>query len=857
MVARPSFRQKQTETPTQPQQAAGSSSDPSPLASFKFTTIGQEPSLLSRLSDAQEGHVEYPMSPSSSPSPGPPPVDARHSTRLTLQDLLTNASDAGSSAPAVNGQDLLAFASDPSAVKQDNKDNIAPFPSIPPTFILPQGEETKAVHIDLLNPPNTARSVPTASLSARLTPDRLDASGSAARVKVRSSNSPVDASITRGDDIFQRPQPAVPQPPSPTELIALIGQVALERAEWNGLQTLMDRCRVEHEEYLSRNDDTVRALHREREQAQRVFGTAAAAFAKLEFLHAQQEQRWDTEQQKAERALADAQRLVQERKRAEEAAEAARKAAAEAEQARKEAAEAEQREAERKAAEEAERKAAEETERKAAEEAERRRQAVEEEQRRVAEEQRKAAEEEQRKAAEEQQRMIAEEEKRRAAEEEKRRAAEEERRKATEEEQRKIVEEKAAEEKQQKAEEAARKELQAEQEQKRAEIAAMKRAIWDDNVKKRELKARLEKEKETANSSSAAFTPSSAVTVNGAPQEGYAVEALRASQPNKPLSGGVKLSNAIESRAAGAAQAPVDSPLTESPAQHVRSKSPMRPPLMPSASTNSAHVAAFSEKNAQHTSTVTSKAKSPKRVSAQPAKSQPTVDGNAPRPQHIASGTSGTAADEKSQLLPLKQEQASEHELLHPATAHKTGPAPASLQHAEIPSPPPSMNQLHPGGNPSASAALGSNGTPGRPARNTPTAAPQIGLASDVALRPPNGDAPTQQTQSLSQRITHPASNWQQSRNLRERSADTDFDGWVNSAITPADDYEEQRHVHAYHERSPSQEREQSPRYTYRANEYRSSPAGRPTLFQLVRIGKTPAHAIPRVCSSWPYTLAG
>ncbi|EED78773.1 predicted protein [Postia placenta Mad-698-R] len=225
-----------------------------------------------------------------------------------------------------------------------------------------------------------------------------------------SRHSSIGASVTRADSVLSyiespvsldtshaavsaRPEsngdrPRVPSQPhssatpsaSPSDLVLIISQVAIERADWNELKAMTERFQEEHAEYMRRNEEAVLALQREKEQLTKVLATVTSAFAKLDPLRVKQEKRFDAEQQKAERAFAH---RLSEEKRREEAAELDRREV-EAAESRKLAAERarqlELEEAARLAREEEDKRRAADVEnrRKAAEEANRKADAEEE-----------------------------------------------------------------------------------------------------------------------------------------------------------------------------------------------------------------------------------------------------------------------------------------------------------------------------------------------------------------------------------------------------------------------------------------------------------------------------------------------
>ncbi|KAF9820294.1 hypothetical protein IEO21_01508 [Rhodonia placenta] len=347
-----------------------------------------------------EESLQYPPSPSSTTSDHPIP-DAASLSRPTLYELLveknargshsvaaeatTGSSSNFSSTPTetitrVNPLDESGFVSNPAA-----KNGLGAGPSASSSYpsdrsIYPSSSSIAGGNAPALYAASSRHSSTGASVT------RADSvlSYIESPVSLGTSHAAVSARPESNEDrshVPSQPHSSATPSASPSDLVIIISQVAIERADWNELKAMTERFQEEHAEYMRRNEEAVLALQREKEQLTKVLATVTSAFAKLDPLRVKQEKRFDAEQQKAERAFA---RRLSEEKRREEAAELERREA-EAAESRKLAAErarqAELEEAARLAREEEDksRAAAEEKRRKATEEA--KREAVAEEER--------------------------------------------------------------------------------------------------------------------------------------------------------------------------------------------------------------------------------------------------------------------------------------------------------------------------------------------------------------------------------------------------------------------------------------------------------------------------------------------
>lgn len=448
---------------------APSSSEQSPgtnaLAGFSFSYIGQPPALLNRLGDIvspdQDEELQYPSSPSSPSVLGVPASSAAYPEPMlnatqspALTSILRNASPLGKTSHASPTTSSAGLTPNSAAAATDSSAR-----SAPPTCA--------TSHVSQSNIPHPAETTSSTFASVReAPPHQADASIMSSRASP--STSAGTSTHTRCQDTRRF---LVTQEASPADLVARISQVALEKAEWGEVKLLMERYRREHDELLRRNDESARAYQKEREQASKVSAIADAALSKFEALLLRHEERLALEQQQAESALTDAQRVIADRTGSEADAEA-RAAAAEARRERVEVKEG------RRATEGDVRHAAETTQRNAALERKRKLDAEREraEQERHDAEKRRA-QEEQHKAAEERRKAEVAEEQRKAE------VAEEERRKL-------YAAQRAAAELEKRAYLEAQR-LEARQNQERRPKPA-----------KEELKARLEKEKKEAASRS-------------------------------------------------------------------------------------------------------------------------------------------------------------------------------------------------------------------------------------------------------------------------------------------------------------------------------------------------------------------
>ncbi|KAH9949584.1 hypothetical protein B0H21DRAFT_101053 [Amylocystis lapponica] len=486
----------------------------SPFDNFRFTTIGQEPDLLKRITEPRQ-EVAY-RSPSPSIPTESPRTDTVPLSRPSLLEALGAAEftspnihlhSKGHIAPTNSGSTIAG--GPPKKVVSNEIFAVAPL---------------SASHTTSHPTPSAAPTSTTTTSSAVSQPSSFHLLATSTIAAGAFVPLPADAAMPAQE----LPTPSGPAPaavPSP-DLYALVSQ-RQERALWDDLRDLRAKCDEEIRELLARNDETIRAAQREKDQAVRVASTVESALDKMESLRAHQEQRWAAEQSKAEHVAAEARRLLEEKKLAEE-----KRVLEERRRAEEEAAVAEAKHqaeaaaaAERRQAEEQQRlKAAEDAKRKAAEEKEIRKAAA------------AAAEEKRRAAAEEKHRHIVEEAKRKAE-----RAAEdarEQRRKDSEEEQR-LRREKVLEEKNRAIEENA---IRA-----RAEKDAL-------------LKARLEKEKSEAKTTTVSppvsisppaptSNPSSDLSTSRPAQLQTPVKALPQVLQAQPLSGGVQVSVAVSSSA--------------------------------------------------------------------------------------------------------------------------------------------------------------------------------------------------------------------------------------------------------------------------------------------------------------------
>lgn len=374
------------------------------LAGFSFSYIGQQPSLLKRLSNDvsvdQHQEFQYPSSPSSSsapnarvlgvvpkePAPGVAAVRGPSSTCTFPNATLPRETSFTSTAASLSGYSL------PEAVAT------VAGPSAQPTLSAKQNLETSCAsqsnQRDSADPMNSAYAL---AREASL-PHHVDTHTS---FRPSPPNFARTTTHTRRQDVHRTLDT---QEVSPTDLVARITRVASEKAEWGEMKHLMEQYRREHEELSRRNDESARAYQKEREQVSKVSAIADSAFSKLETLLLRQEERLASEQQQAESALTEAQGIITDRNARSTTGVEQEEARAAAEALRRQMAmEEERRVAE--AAEEAQRRATlVETER------ERVKQELEAEKQRAEDEQRKVTEEE--RAAEEQRKADFEEEER-------------------------------------------------------------------------------------------------------------------------------------------------------------------------------------------------------------------------------------------------------------------------------------------------------------------------------------------------------------------------------------------------------------------------------------------------------------
>lgn len=566
--------QKQPGTPLHVQPAAASPSPTSPLSNFMFNTIGQEPALLKRMSSVEES-LQYPPSPSSTTSDHPIP-DAASLSRPTLYELLVGK-NAGGSLPVA------------AEATTDSSSNFLPTATETITRVNPLDESGFVSNFAAKNGLGAGPSASSSYPSGRsIYPSSSSIAGGNAPAPYAASSSrhsSIGASVTRADSVLSyiespvsldtshaavsaRPEsngdrPRVPSQPhssatpsaSPSDLVLIISQVAIERADWNELKAMTERFQEEHAEYMRRNEEAVLALQREKEQLTKVLATVTSAFAKLDPLRVKQEKRFDAEQQKAERAFAH---RLSEEKRREEAAELDRR-------------EVEAAESRKLAAERARQLELEEAARLAREEEDKRRAAVVENRRKAAEEaNRKAdAEEERLQAAAAAAAKRAEDDRRSAQEAAKRAQVEEAERRQLLDEQRKtdklkqeLAIAKAKEESLAASEKAAKDAADArrlaEYEAQKAAVQEMKRKATEANafaaqeekkarLAKEELQARLEKERKEAQSRTLDVPAPNALNESPAAQPTTRGSTSTVPAIHQPFSSGVRVPSGLPS----------------------------------------------------------------------------------------------------------------------------------------------------------------------------------------------------------------------------------------------------------------------------------------------------------------------
>ncbi|EPT05028.1 hypothetical protein FOMPIDRAFT_97639 [Fomitopsis schrenkii] len=410
--------QKVPGTPARAPPASEQSPGTNFLADFSFSRIGQEPTLLKRLSNAvsadQDQILLYPSSPSPSlpdapafgavsrePTPSAARGPALTSTRQNSTPLRETSS--ALTAALTTGPNLPTSA----ATAAGSSTHLTPS-----VYATKQNIDTSYLSQSSQRDGTDATNPTLASARETSLPHRADAP---------TSFRPTSAGTSTQTRCQDTRRALVTQEPSPAGLVARISQVALEKAEWGEMKLLMEQYRREHHELLRRNDESARAYQKEREQASKVSAIADTAFSKFETLLLRQEGRLALDQQQAESALTEAQGVITDRKArlATELDEEDARATAEARRLQVEA------EEKRRVAEASARRAAEETKRKAALEEEKRQVEAERERakRELLETEKRRAEEERRKLTEERLKAEAAEEQRKAeiAEEERRR----------------------------------------------------------------------------------------------------------------------------------------------------------------------------------------------------------------------------------------------------------------------------------------------------------------------------------------------------------------------------------------------------------------------------------------------------
>ncbi|KZT72086.1 hypothetical protein DAEQUDRAFT_56012 [Daedalea quercina L-15889] len=438
------------------------------LAGFSFSHIGQQPSLLKRLSSADhEQELQYPSSPSTPPLPEEHTVSA--ASREPTPSSFRGVSLTTAPRNATRLREVSFARASPGPIV--GLSSAPPLPAHPTISSMMDPSEPSSQYPEFAQP-DRVHGMDSSLAPARGAPILRPADRNTPSPRASPSAS---AGMNPSTPFREACRVLVAQEATPADLVARISHVALEKAEWGEMKALMERYRGEHKELIQRNEESARAYQREREQASKVSAIVDTAFTKFVGLFLRQEERLVEEQRQAESALADAQRVIADRqaREAAETAEAARTAVT----ARERLTHAEMEERRKTAEEEAQR--------------------IAEEEARTTEAQMQQAEEERREAAE--RRRVEEERKAAAAA-----AAEEERRRiaaaeaVVEEERRKHYKAKRAE-----AEERKRAHIEAQR------LEAIRQQEKRPKTAKEDLKARLEKEKREVTSRSASVSSAS------------------------------------------------------------------------------------------------------------------------------------------------------------------------------------------------------------------------------------------------------------------------------------------------------------------------------------------------------------
>ncbi|KZT11014.1 uncharacterized protein LAESUDRAFT_711405 [Laetiporus sulphureus 93-53] len=304
---------KQSGTTVHPQQEAGQhAASSNPLLSFRFNTIGQEPSLLKRFKMSDED-LQYPDSPSPPSSLKPTlPGDARSSLtdhhrvamdERTVQPTTVPTHEEDDSPMEVDVAPVAASQSQKAAGKMvaSSTHNVFPVSPVSSTshslHVAPQFAYQFHLALPRQSSPNTP-----------LAPIRLPPEGEAS-----------------GSQVPPEPHVATVAalPSSPTALIELMSQATSELSQWSEIDVLVARYRDEHQEFLHRNQESQRALQREKEQAVKMCTTVDAVFARAQALCTTRQQRLQAKQDDAKRSL-DAQRAAEQRRQEDAAVEAQR-----------------------------------------------------------------------------------------------------------------------------------------------------------------------------------------------------------------------------------------------------------------------------------------------------------------------------------------------------------------------------------------------------------------------------------------------------------------------------------------------------------------------------------------------------
>lgn len=367
------------------------------FSSFKFKTIGQPPTLLSRLSGAGAASDYRTPSPEPSdmditPSDDPPMMVSEGNRTVTasrkslLDTLGENADHTGH-----NSTIATARTQDPGVLE--------------PTFTSPLSASSSN--------PNPTLPRPESRLSS-------DFRGLSVAADVSRAEASLWPSVAPGTYAHESPDSdmadlyADPDSPSrfPLSLFSDLSEAVRESAELDRITTLHHQLSAEREELLTRHDETTRALSRTKTQLDRVLSLTDEAIKITTVFVDKEKTRLDIKKTKVETRIEHKKNLETERRKAKELErirqhEEEQKAQIEMEQQAERQRLEEQRKKEETLA--AERKRQEEIQARERAQAEERRRLEEEERQRLAEDQRRREDEERKRRAEEEQQKEEEE----------------------------------------------------------------------------------------------------------------------------------------------------------------------------------------------------------------------------------------------------------------------------------------------------------------------------------------------------------------------------------------------------------------------------------------------------------------